>query len=304
MSASIRMKRATADYRQDLEDACSWLEIDRGRALQYQANLKRFHEGVTSEEVLLSHYESRDLVEIFLFWRDHVDRFQDLKNKIRPIFEGGQVLSDDEKPDKGKNRPRNDAFPILLAGRFLSVGIPVLQVEGIGENGSGVNSIADFSFSWESSLTHVECKRLSSWKKFDANIRKAMKQIEKSPRNGVVALDLSKLIRPKGTIATNSSETPIETQCLNWMQRCVVPRIGTEFSPRIFGFILYCRVPAMTPMKSNGNGSEISRSDCSVSISSYPNQCYPVYIDFMRTLHDHLERSSQELIRYYSSQRN
>ena len=67
-------------YLQHLEDACNWLNLDKGRAIEYNKRLKQYNQREDRDEVdLLSYFESFELVEIYLLWGAKIDRFPGLK---------------------------------------------------------------------------------------------------------------------------------------------------------------------------------------------------------------------------------
>ena len=296
MQETLLKKRATVEYLRDLAEACQWLDIDRGRAWELARHLKRFHEGESlNDEQLLAYFESYDIVEIYRLWHQDVEQFPGLIDKIRNVAKKGPTLSDGENPDESTNRPRNDSFSILLAGGFHSAGIPVRQVEGISREGFENNATGDFSFAWHDSLINVECKRPRSRDQLVKNAKKAKKQIVKSRRSGIVALDCSVLIRPNGTVFSNTSDISAEDQFSTWLAQEIYPRVkGVFFSSGVLGLILYCRVPVLTPTPKHRNRAQLLRSDCIMPLICFDNPRYPVSINLMYGIASSLRTSSLE----------
>jgi hypothetical protein len=74
-------------------------------------------------------------------------------------------LREGETTNASSNRPRNDAFCYLVAGKFLAADIPIVNVDGIFScRFDGYETNADFTFAWKEKLITVECKRPQSEK--------------------------------------------------------------------------------------------------------------------------------------------
>lgn len=295
MDSRIFNSLSAADYLVDLEDACCWLSIKLGRTIEYKKRLEAFSTKKTHDEIdLLSYFESSDLVEIYLLWEKSVDYYPGLKNHIRTIFKKGPTLRSDENPNRSTNRPRNNAFPVLLAGRFLAAGIHVNQVEGNYQRPSSIASNADFTFLRRGSEFNVECKRPYSMKGLVNLAEEARDQIVLSPRNGIIALDCSRLIHDQRTVFDNSGRTRAEAFGLNHMEHNVLPSVQDMLCTRVSGILLYCRIPAMTPMMKQKSTPQVNRRDSSVSLLCMPNTSYSTDVEMMRDIYEKLIKGSHE----------
>ncbi len=239
-------KQLMPEFQEKLKDACEWLGIRQGRAAEYVPLLDDTGQERRSEEQIMAYYESRDIVALFELWRDRVDAFPGLKDKLRRVCEKGPVLSDDERNGSTKNRPRNDAFGYLVAGKFLAAGIPVVSVDGIASGEVASESNADLTFRWGDIYFNVECKRLQSEARLLERAKEAGKQITQSGRRGIIVMDCSAIRRPTGTLLDNSDPDDAGERLFAWLQTYVAPKITSSLSPDVFGFILFVGIPAMT----------------------------------------------------------
>ena len=124
-------KKKLDDFRQELDQACEWLNIDRGRAREYVRLLKDFGRGEHGPEHLLAYYEADEIVQLFELWGNDIGRFPGLQARLKQACAKGPAMTEDEKTSNSSNKPRNDAFGYLMAGKFLKAGISVGTVDGI-----------------------------------------------------------------------------------------------------------------------------------------------------------------------------
>lgn len=239
-------KQAIAKYLHKLEEACKWLNIEQGRAADYRRLLDEFERGSRSGEHILAYYESYEIVELFDLWERRVDEFPGLKKKIRKVCKKGPVLREDETMSALSNRPRNDAFCFLAAGKFLAADISVVRVDGIASRQATFKSNADFTFRWEENYVDVECKRLQSENQLLKRAEEARDQSTRSGYYGIVAIDCSVLGRRAGTVLESSASDDAEFRLSEWLRTNIGPKIRSILSPKILGLILFLRVPAMT----------------------------------------------------------
>ena len=141
-------KKTVDDFLQELEQACEWLNIDRGRAREYVQLLEEFGRGEGRPEHVLAYYEAYDIVKLIELWGNDIGRFPGLKARLEQACGKGPTLTDDEKTSNSSNKPRNDAFVYLMAGRFRKAGISVSTVDGIRAGSGKSNSAEDFSIRW------------------------------------------------------------------------------------------------------------------------------------------------------------
>lgn len=186
-----------------LEKACNWAQIDRGRVTRYAQLIAEYFEGKgISQEHVLAYHEAVEIVEIYELWSRRVNEFPGLKARISESFTSGVLIEDDENLATSGNRPRNDEFAFLVAGRLLVAGCEVLAVDGINRSGESGNWVGDVSIRQDGVVLDVQCKRPRSSQAIDRNVTRARKQIlnADSPRRGIIAIDASVIIRPRGTL--------------------------------------------------------------------------------------------------------
>ena len=193
------MRQPVSEHLEALKEACNWWQIEQGRATEYISRLEEFGRAkCLSEEHILAYYESVEIVELFRFWKRHIREFPGLEGKIRKACQKGPFLREGEKTQSSNNRPRNDAFCYLVAGKFLAAGIPVVNVDGIYScRFDGCATNADFTFAWREKLIIVECKRPQSERQLQRRAKQARDQIIRSGHDGVISIDCSVLRRPR-----------------------------------------------------------------------------------------------------------
>jgi hypothetical protein len=237
---------------QILKSACEWIGIDLGRAVQYTSLIKQFFEDdKRSREHILAYNESCEITDIYELWKMRLSDFPGLDWKIRSALCNGPLLHEDENPDNSNNRPRNDAFVYLLAGKLIKAGINVVAVDGTVVEGSDSKSNADITLCHDQSVIDVQCKRPLSLNKMQKRVKEACKQLMKSITDGAtgfVGLDCSAIIRPVGTLIEKGSAEDAVKFLSDLMERDIVPRAREMLEPRVLGLILFARFPAMIRM--------------------------------------------------------
>ena len=158
------LKKQTTDaFVQKLKRACHWLNIGQGRTRDYVRLLEEFDSAPRrSDEHVLAYYESCEIVEVLELWEHRIHQFPGLKAKLQAACRKGPILADDEKTSNSGNRPRNDLFVYLMAGKFQAAGISVDSIDGICVRPGVKESTADFSCCWNALDINVECKRVNS----------------------------------------------------------------------------------------------------------------------------------------------
>ena len=258
------MRQSAEEYVKTLESACSFWKIRQGRAREYVRRLIEFYQTETlTPEHLLAYYESFEIAELFELWKDHIDAFPGIEKKIRKACEKGPFLREDEAPGTSSNRPRNDAFCYLVAGKFLSASISVVSIDGLPSRHFAYKTSADFAFLWDAKLVSVECKRPQTQKALPKLVAKARDQIIASGLSGVVAIDCSVVCRPNGTVLEASTPRKAEYQLYKWLRYEVYPKIRSRLSEQVLGVLLYSRIPAMTATNLvDSRGESFRRRDC------------------------------------------
>jgi len=60
-----------------------------------------------------------EILNIFYAWMTAADNFSGLQRKIEFVFKKGMTLAEDEKVTANSNRPRNDGFVYVVAGKLV-----------------------------------------------------------------------------------------------------------------------------------------------------------------------------------------
>jgi hypothetical protein len=197
----------------DLERACEWIGMAKGRSKQYQGLIREFWEGEPRRrEHILVHNQAFEIIDIFRLWEGKVRSFKGLRERIAKTFDSGPILTEDESisPTSNSNRARNDAFVFYVAGQLLDAGINVVSVEDCGLPGATLQGRGDITFIWENQRIDWQCKRPQSLDAVARRLKEARRQIQKgSDTNcgGIIALDCSVFIRPPGTLIEKSSSS-------------------------------------------------------------------------------------------------
>ncbi len=248
LGPSFRKMRYTEQLAR-LAEACAWLGIDRGRAAQYGELIREFFEEDTrSPQHILAFGESCEVVDLFELWEARVTEFPGLAERMRAVLGKGPLLREEENPVASSNRPRNDAFAYLVAGRLLAAGIAVVAVDGINARDATCSSEADVTFRCEDTFFDIECKRPRSYAALGERTAEARAQIERPSRqgrHGVIAVDCSVLVRPAGTLLESGSGAAAERLISSELERSIATRIESRLTNSILGFLLFARVPAM-----------------------------------------------------------
>jgi hypothetical protein len=237
------------EHIQSLKKVCEWADVSMGRVVSY-INLIReyFVDGKESSKHILAYNESREIIDIFEFWEPYVSLFPGIKEKIKRCFKKGVILREDENPSESTNRPRNDAFVLLLAGILMKANIKVMAVEGIVARGTKCHEDADITLEWDGSVIDMQCKRPQTEDSLEERAEEAYEQLTKSNRQGqlgIIAIDCSAFIRPLGKVVEAESAERAMQHLANLLER-VKPKLISRFEPNILGYLLFARVPGMT----------------------------------------------------------
>ena len=229
---------------QTLQLACEWMDIKKGRALQYQKLIREFYEeDKRSREHILASNEAWEITDIYELWESSIDNFPGLEQKIKHVFKKGPILQEDERPNTSTNRPRNDAFVYLLAGKLIKSGLKVISVDSVPMQGYNSPNDADIAFDWQGSTIDIECKRPQSDRAITERIREAHQQLNEG---GIIALECSAFIRPPGHLIKADSALEAEEILNRFFENKIKGRVEAHLDSGIFGFLVFARVPAMT----------------------------------------------------------
>lgn len=262
-----------------IDQGCAWAQIDRGRATKYASLITDFFEGTgTSREHILAHYEASHIAEIYNLWENKADDFPGLMERICESIKSGPVLQDDEIPASSSNRPRNDAFGFFMAGRLLAAGCDVLSVDGINRRDETRLWRGDVTIHHRGVFLDVQCKRPQSAEAVSRNVDKARRQILEAaaPQVGIIAIDASVIIRPKGTLLSARSVSSASHKLSNLLQPHAESIARTMAHPQVAGLIWFGRLPCMITepsriVRPTGSHFDLTRSYTATEIAVSPN---------------------------------
>lgn len=248
----------TATYAKAYEDLSStieWMEglgldPNRGRIRQYHRNLGHWKDNylsATDEDVRNSFAEfinaiqdADDLVAVYRKFRTlPPSQLQSIKEKLSKAL-NGPVRRQDEQPRT--TIARNFLFEALVAARLHH---PELGVTAM------LDAKTDTGFKAWDNRVWIECKRITSFDKLEANIRDASRQLGKafkrnpgSAHKGLVAIDISKLANDGSKILVKPDENTLRADMARHIenfikqQRHQWEKVYRERDKRIMGTLV------------------------------------------------------------------
>jgi len=202
------MKISSASYTsiaQDYNNAMQWMKsigvtLGSGRTGHYQKVIEYWKD----QYKIASDEQAQKSLPEFVNSMCEISSFVDIYKRLKcePVSE---LTGIKEKLQKGVNGPieteaetpksttaRNFIFEATTAARFHN---PTNGINSI------LNAESDTGINFEQSKIWIECKRITTIKKIEKNIRKASTQLEKilhkkigSGNKGLVAIDISKIL--------------------------------------------------------------------------------------------------------------
>lgn len=252
-----RQKSAATPNR--LKEALQWVGIEHGRAATYEKLLVEYSQGQRSNEHFFAYYEATEILGIFDAWHNGANDFPGIQDKISFVFKKGTVLSENESASANSNRPRNDAFVYILAGKLLKGGeARIVSVDGI-KNTRGHSaqasqeSPADIVLLFRESLIRVECKRPMNSATLDENVETAFRQLTDrtfSHTWGILAVDASKIINRPGEYLEASSLDAGSKFLTDELERILTPPARRYNQETILGLIGFASIPLVATAKS------------------------------------------------------
>lgn len=239
----------TEEQLEVLRRACAWLGVGRGRASRYHRLLEESLAGACSVEHLLAAYESGEIVDLYGLWEQRAEEFPGVTKRLRRVAAKGATLREGERPSSSGNRPRNDAFVLLLAGKLLAADIDIVGVDGVMRSGVNCRESADVVLRVKSELIAVECKRPQSWNRLEERFREACRQFRRRSLPGIVAVDCSVVLRPPGTLLESRDLALTAARVSELLEHGVASCLYHHFTPDqpdLLGMVLFARIPAMT----------------------------------------------------------
>ena len=219
--------------------------ITRGRASEYVRLLEESKRGASSEEHVLAAYESSEITDLYGLWKRQARLFPGIGARLGEVAGKGATLREGENASSS-NRPRNDAFCLLVAGKLLAADIDVVAVDGIAAGGAHCEQVGDVVVRSGGRLILVECKRPRSSKQLERRVKDAWGQIQQRGVPGIIALDCSVIVRPHGKVLEGDALVAAERKMFERLAQTVAPRLYRHLHPQLLGFLLFARVPAMT----------------------------------------------------------
>lgn len=269
------------DCLRSLQMACEWLSIYRGRSAQYIKLVRELYEkDERSREHILAYSECCEIIDIYELWEACIKNFLGLERKIKAVFRKGPILREDENPDASTNRPRNDAFVYLLAGKLIRAGLKVVAVDGIVAQGINCHKDADITLDRSGSAIDIQCKRPQSYTALIERVKEADQQLSRTNREGqkgIIAIDCSAFIRPPEHLIEKDSAEDAEKFLASSLGKAIIPTAKMPLRPDILGFLAFARAPAMiregfsSIVSPCGNPFKYIRRDCVSTWLAIPN---------------------------------
>ena len=96
--------------------------------------------------------------------------------------------------------------------------------------------------------------------------------------------------------STIQVEVKVEEFGANYLETTIVPRVKSVFCTRVCGLVLFCRIPAFTPIENEINDSQQSRRDCATALICVGNPSYSIDVEMMHEITERLEESTQSIV--------
>lgn len=150
-------------------------------------------------------FEIHDFLDIYnAFKAEPVDALDNIKDKLQKGI-NGPINSADETANSTSSR--NYIFEVLMAARSHNPNSGVITL---------LNTDSDTGILTDGKKLWIECKRISSASKIEANIKDASNQLEKilsrkkgSGNRGIVAIDVTKLLNPNGDLYVQKNDSAL-----------------------------------------------------------------------------------------------
>jgi hypothetical protein len=118
------------------------------------------------------------------------------------VFKKGTILRENKIASANSNRPRNNAFVYIIAGKLVrGDGIRLISVDGTRNTEASQGPYEqepspDIVLSFQDNLIQIECKRPMSAETLDENAQSAFCQLTKKQPSpwGVIAIDASRIM--------------------------------------------------------------------------------------------------------------
>jgi len=239
-----------SQHLKDLERACRWFGVSKGRSLRYRRLIEEFfRQDKRTREHVLVYNESFEITELYRLWEAHVARFRGLKERMRNCLEKGPILREDERENPVTNRWRDHLFEYFLAGKLINGSVPVVVVDGIVAEGESSSEDADILFRFNERICDIECKRPRKHGRLLERVKEARNQIQKTHqerRQGLLAIDCSLFITELGHPFKATSEDELRLQIHHVFETELKPVVASHLDASVLGVLLYVRLLART----------------------------------------------------------
>ncbi|CUS37933.1 hypothetical protein [Candidatus Nitrospira nitrificans] len=286
-----------------LEEALLWVGLEHGRAATYKKLLIEYYDGRHSNAHFLAHFQAMEILGVYDGWVKEAEFFPGLKERISFVLKKGTILPEGESFNS--NRPRNDGFVYMLAGKlFHGPKVPILSVDGFRNtrliaSHPGESFTSDIVFLHNEDAIRIECKRPMSNTTLSDNVDSAFTQIKNANSLGIIAVDVSKLIEQPGQILEASTLDDGSCSLTNEIEEIITPLAFQFPQPSLIGMFGYACLPLVSTAQSmilNSHGKPFEFENfrtiaaCWVAIrnknSPKGQLIYELQRDFERSTHD------------------
>ncbi len=250
-----KWKHSVSSLLERLDTALSWIGLEHGRAATYKKLVAEYSEGQRSNEHFFSYHQLMEVLSIYDAWEQEAINFPGLKEKISYVLKKGAILSEDETISS--NRPRNDGFVYILAGKLLHGSkVPIVSLDGC--RNSGLSTILpgklfrnDIVILVGGESIAIECKRPMSLATLAENVDKAFQQIAHGENpSGIIAVDVTKLIEQPGQYLDAATLDRGADYLTNEVERILVPVAAQYPQPTLLGLFGYASIPLVSTAQS------------------------------------------------------
>jgi hypothetical protein len=240
-----------------LDDALNWVGLEHGRAATYKTLLVEYYEGQRSNAHFFAYFQAMEILSVYEAWVQEAEYFPGLKGRISFVFKKGTILSEDEGINS--NRPRNDGFVYILAGKLLHGSkVPILSVDGFRNTrlstsqDAGEVFTSDIVFLHHQEVIRIECKRPMNKTTLDENVAKAFEQIVSAGEDssGIIAVDTSKLIEQPGQYLDASTLDGGANYVTDQIENLLKPLAFQYPQPTLIGMFGYASLPLVSNVQS------------------------------------------------------
>lgn len=250
-----KWKHPVSSLLERLDTALSWIGLEHGRAATYKKLVTEYSEGQRSNEHFFSYHQSMEVLGIYDAWEQEAINFPGLKDKISYVLKKGAILSEAETISS--NRPRNDGFVYILAGKLLHGSkVPIVSLDGCRNSRfstflPGKLFRNDIVLLVENETIAIECKRPMSLATLGENVNKAFQQISSGDNAvGIIAIDVTKLIEQPGQYLDAATLDRGADYLADEVKKILGPVAAQYPQPSLLGFFGYASISLVSTAQS------------------------------------------------------